>query len=310
MILSHLFLHWDHRRKSYHLLSLGLSILRSSRVLIFFSEHCKLCQLDNYRNYVARTVPHDLFHHLNHRYYLAKHLSVQQRIQCAISHYHFENITFSDAYKQLVYFEQGLPLWTKTVDENLFSIELSIGDRTIPEGDLCIALLVNKRTLHKINFSWVKGHILQLDSHILPFIGRTQGSGHNDPPARVWFDRSFPQNSPLFFCFSALQGLAQAIGATEIFGISSHNQVGFDLNDTTHFINTYDAFWESLGGKKTSELGYSIPVPFHMKPISEISSKHRKRAVARRKYWKEIDDSARMTLETYMRKPLDIQKLH
>ena len=300
MIFNSLILHWRHRRKNYSFPSLGLSVLRSSRILIYFAEHCKLCKLDIYRNYLFRTAAHDLFHHLNHRYYLAKDLSVPQRIECAVNHYRFENATFNDAYKKIIYFGAGLPLWTKNINDVVFSIELTAGDRTIAEGDLCITLLVNQKKLHKINFNWIRGDSFQLASQILPFIGRTQGSGHNDPDARQQFDAAFPQNSPIYFCFSALQGVAQAIGASEILGVHSKRQVGFNLDDTPHFVNTYDTFWESLGGTRTGDLGYAIPVPFHVKPLSEVSAKHRKRAQARRSHWKEIDESARMTLESYM----------
>lgn len=298
--MNYLLLHWRHRQHRYNLMSLMLSVFRSSRILLFCRQHSRLCHLNIYREYITRSAGHDLFHHLSHRYYLANHLSMRQRVRIVLSHYSFENTTFNNAYKQAVYLEQGIALWATNVNDINFCLQLSAGDRTVTEGDLCIDLLVNQKSLHRINFAWIRGDIFKLESPIVPFIGRTQGYGRIDPETRQQFDDAFPQNSPIFFCFSALQGMAQAIGATTIIGVSSEHQVGFDHIKTPHFSNTYDTFWESLGGAKEPASGYLIPVPFHIKPLSEVSAKHRKRATERRKYWHKIDNAARTVLEAYL----------
>lgn len=300
MIFNYLFIHWIHRHRSYQLPSLMLSILRSSRTLLFFSEHKELCRLDIYQKYVAAIAKDDLFHHLSHRYYLARKLTVSQRVQCVLSHYRFENDYFDSSYKQAAYLQDGFCLWSKTINGINFSIQITTGFRTVAEGDICIALLVNQKNLHRMNFSWVKGEIFKLPSRIFPFIGRNQASGNNNPEIRQQFNTAFPHNAPVYFCYCALQGIAKAAGATEILAVSCENQVGFHPVDTQHFSNTYDVYWTSLGGGKYQDLGYVIPVPFYVKPLAEVSVKHRKRKADRRKQWDEIELSARMVLEAHM----------
>lgn len=300
MIFNYLFIHWIHRHRSYQLPSVILSILRSSRTLLFFSEHKKLCRLEIYQKYVAAIAKDDLFHHLSHHYYLAKKLSVLQRVQCVLSHYRFENDNFDAGYKHSVYLGGGFCLWSKTINDVNFSIQITAGFRTVAEGDICIALVVNNISLHKMNFSWINGEIFNLPSKTLPFVCRNQSSHGTNPDLRKQFEAAFPHNAPVYFCYCALQGIAKAAGATEILGISCENQVGFHPTETQHFNNTYDVYWTSLGGIKYNDLGYLIPVPFFVKPISEVSVKHRKRKADRRKQWDEIENSARISLQAHM----------
>lgn len=300
MIFNYLFIHWVHRHRSYQLPSLILSILRSSRTLLFFKKHKELCRLDIYRKYVAAIAKDDLFHHLSHRYYLARKLSILQRVQCVLSHYRFENDYFDTFYKQGVYLGGGFCLWSKTINDNTFSIQITAGYRTVAEGDICISLLMNNKNLHRLNFSWVNGKIFDLPSKILPFIGRNQSGLGGHPDLRDQFNAAFPHNAPVYFCYSALQGIAKAAGATEILAVSSENQVGFHPTETQHFSNTYDVFWASLGGVKYDDVGYVIPVPFFVKPLSEVSVKHRKRKAERRKIWDEIDNAARLSIQAHM----------
>lgn len=300
MIFNYLFLHWVHRHKDYKLPSLMLSILRSSRTLLFFKKHNDLCKLDIYRKYVAAIAKDDLFHHLSHRYYLSRNLTVLQRVQCALSHYRFENDHFDTTYKHGVYLGGGFCLWSKTINDVTFSIQITAGYRTVAEGDICISLLMNDQNLHRLNFSWVNGEIFGLPSKILPFIGRNQSGLGGHPELRDQFNAAFPHNAPVFFCYSALQGIAKAAGATEILAVSSENQVGFHPTETQHFSNSYDVYWASLGGVKHDDLGYVMPVPFFVKPLSEVSVKHRKRKADRRKHWDEIDNVARLSLEAHM----------
>src|SRR5213079_729134 len=80
MIFAHLKKHWRARRRQYSTVSWLACIVRSLRVLAFYRDHQRLCQLDVYRNYVAAPPTDDLFNHLSHRHYLIKNLSVRQRI--------------------------------------------------------------------------------------------------------------------------------------------------------------------------------------------------------------------------------------
>ena len=51
------------------------------------------------------------------------------------------------------------------------------------------------------------------------------------------------------------------------------------------------------------ELGYMIALPFYVKPLADMPSKHRKRAAQRRERWRAICEAARATLESHLLHP-------
>jgi hypothetical protein len=46
--------------------------------------------------------------------------------------------------------------------------------------------------------------------------------------------------------------------------------------------------------------GYLIPLPFYVKPLAEMPSKHRKRAALRREHWRLIGDSAQAVIQRHV----------
>lgn len=300
LICRYLLRDWKADKPHYSLSSRFWRMLRSSRALLLIAEHSTLCQLDVYRNYLAESAGDQIFHHLSNRHYLAKSLSVRQRIRFALTHYCFEVAIFNSQYKRAVYLEQGLTLWTKSINGVNFRITLSMGGRMTPEGDLCLVLFVDQTRLHSTNFSWVNSHFANGAEGVIPFITRNQGCCLEDTETLATFEAAFSNNSPRFFCLAAMQGIARAINADRMIGINSALQICYKPNEIKHFVNAYDAFWESVGASKIPSYGYSIPVPFFNKPLSEIVSRHRKRAASRRRHWVEIDESARRILEAHM----------
>ena len=86
MVLTLLARHWLARRH-YPLPSWLACVARSLRVLLFRRAHQQLLALDIHRRYVA-LAHDDVFHHLSHRHYLARGLSLRQRVprMIAIAH--------------------------------------------------------------------------------------------------------------------------------------------------------------------------------------------------------------------------------
>jgi hypothetical protein len=153
--------------------------------------------------------------------------------------------------------------------------------------------------LHRLSFSWVDGAFAGLDAPIVPFIARNQGHRANVADAFSAFEEAFPHNSPSFFCFAALQGIAQSLGFREIAAVKSAWQCAYTQADARHFTNAYDSFWETLGGTAMPGSCWRIPLPLQLKPLSEVSSRHRKRAAMRREHWLAIGDSARLALQRH-----------
>jgi uncharacterized protein VirK/YbjX len=300
MIFAHLTRHWQSRRRQQAFPSWLLSVLRSARVMRFYRDHAALCQLDVYRNYVLAAPNDDPFHHLSHRGYLIEGLSSRQRVQCVLSHYRFEETTFDAAYKQAVYAAGGLALWRQQVGENEFLIRLEMASRMNAEGDLTIALVADGTVLHRLSFSWIDGAVAGLPAPLLPFVARNQGRWIEANDAFEAFDRCFPNNSPSFFCFAAMQGVAQAVGMDQVAGVKCTSHIAYDASEEKQFANAYDGFWKILGGVEMPGKAWRIALPFYLKPLADMPSKHRKRAAQRRDYWRAIGDGARGTLQRHL----------
>jgi uncharacterized protein VirK/YbjX len=300
MIFAHLTRHCLSRGGGHSLSSRILSVARSLRVLAYYRDHRALCQLDVYRNYVALPPNDDVFHHLSHREYLVQGLTVRERVQCVLAHYRFEETTFNSAYKQAVYLNRSLPLWQHTCDHGNFIIQLEMASRLNAEGDLTIALVADGKCLHRLSFSWIAGAMTGLSCPMTIFVARNQGRWTDSAEAFSAFEHAFPNNSPSFFCFAALQGVAQALGMTQVVGVKCDAHIAYDPADVRHFANAYDGFWKILGGTEMSGPGYLIALPFYVKPLADMPSKHRKRAAQRREWWRAIGDSARLVLQRHL----------
>jgi uncharacterized protein VirK/YbjX len=274
--------------------------VRSARVLALVGAHRRFLGLEVSRSYLAADWNTNLFHHLSQRAYLIEGLSMRQRIDYLYSHYAFKDQTFRAAYKRKVYLKDGLAFTETREGGSHTAITLSLSPRWAPEGELSVCLLVNGTLLHCLSFNWIPGGTVGMGSQVLPFIGRNQGASFQAQPALASFNACFPNNSPSFFCFSALQGLAQALGMTSVVGIKGRANICFDHGAARSFINSYDKFWASLNGQEIAEHAYLISLPFYQKPLVDVAAKHRKRAAMRRSYWENISTSARRTLQPYL----------
>jgi len=299
MIFAHLAKHWTARRP-LPLSARLMAVLRSARVLLHWRDHAALCQLDVVRNHVAAPANDDLFHHLSHRHYLAKGLSARQRVQCVLSHYRFEETSFNAAYKQAVYSGGGLALWQAEANGSRFLIRLEMASRMNAEGDLTIALVADDKVLHRLSFSWIDGAMAGLAPGLLPFLARNQGRWTDSGEAFEAFENAFPNNSPGFFCFAAMQGVAQAVGMEQVAGVKCTAHPAYDPLEAKHFANAYDGFWKILGGVELPGDTWLISLPFYLKPLADMPSKHRKRAAQRREHWRAIGDAARSTLQRHL----------
>lgn len=258
-----------------------ICVVRASRAFLFLRAHKTLFEMQVFSRYVAPQVEQDLFHHLSRRYYLAKNLNLSERVNFVLSHYSVEERFFDIHYKKEVYSRNGLILWENIVSETNFRIVLKLGDRYAAEGDLCVALMVDGERLHAISFSWLR-NALAHDSDISIFIGLNQGRWRKDEEFHNKFSLAFPNNAANFICYAALQGIARAVGARSMIGVSSELQVCSSSKEKPGFDNAYDEFWRSQGGVASDKHGFILPVPCPRKDLSTLPAKHRKRAANRR----------------------------
>jgi len=252
-----------------------------------------LVRLDVYRNFATRAGNDDAFAHLTHRGYLVKGLSARQRVQCALTHYRFEELTFNESYRREVYLEGGMSLWQHESSRARFAIKLAMAPRFIGEGELMLSLLADGKRLHCMAFNWIEGSMVGLPCAVIPLVVRNQGRTNGLEGVFAAFEAEFPHSSPSFFCFAALQGLAQALGMTTVVGVKSTFHIHSDRCDSKHLSNAYDGFWKKLGGTELPGSVWRIELPFYQAPLQHIVSRHRKRAKQRRTFWEDINASAR-----------------
>ncbi len=304
MVLTLLARHWLARRH-YPLPSWLACIARSLRVLLFRRAHRQLLALDIHRRYVIRAHD-DVFHHLSHRHYLARGLSLRQRVRCVLAHYRFEESAFDAGYKRAIYRAGGLPLWTHEDAARgwRFGIRLEMAPRLSAEGDLTVVMTAdcgaNGICLHRLSFSWVDGAFAGVQAPVVPFVARNQGHRLDAGDAFSAFELAFPHNSPGFFCFAALQGIAQALGMPQVAAVKAAWQSAWTPADARHFANAYDGFWETLGGVPMRGPAYRIALPFHLKPLAEMPSRRRRRAAQRRTHWQAIGAAACLTMQRHL----------
>lgn len=315
MVFTHLIRHWLARRH-YPLPSWAACIARSLRVLLFYREHRKLLAMPVYRFHV-RQVHDDVFHHLSHRHYLARDVPLRERVRCVLTHYRFEDATFDAAYQRAVYRTGGLLLWHHDTGSGRVEIRLGMAQRLNAEGDLTVTLLADGKRVHRLSFSWVDGRfaggavpglagVLPGLCGMLPFVARNQGPGADAADALDALKRALPDNAPAvttpaFFCFAALQGIAQALDMDEVLAVKSAWHCAYKPADAARFAVAYDGFWRVLGGTELPGRAWHIGLPFYMKPLAEIPSKHRKRASLRRAQWLAVAEAARAALRCRMR---------
>ncbi|MFS0757598.1 DUF535 family protein [Noviherbaspirillum sp. 1P10PC] len=288
-----------HRRKA-SLKSLIARFVRSLRVLAYLPEHKKFLQLDVVRLHLADKWNIDLFHHLSQRSYLCEDLPVRTRIAYWFAHYRLEDRTFIPRYKTTLYRKGGFLLWEREVAGKRFAITLTLSPRWAPEGELSICLLMNGKTLHCLSFNWIDGTFAGLGQPIVPLVARNQGASSHVQDALAAFNQAFPNNSPSFFCFAAMQGIAEAVHSNYVVAIKGDANICYEnKGKASNFTNAYDKFWKSLGGVEVANGKYLISLPFYTKPLEEISAKHRKRASIRRSFWKDISSSSCKTIQPY-----------
>jgi len=298
MVFSYLVRHWLARRH-YPFPSWAACVARSLRVLLFYRTHARLAATALYRDCLI-PAHDDVFHHLSHRDYLAKGLTLRERVRCVLVHSRFEETTFDAAYRQAVYLDGGLVLWRHDSDGKAFTIRLTMASRLNAEGDLTLVASADGVCLHRLSFSWMEGDFAGISLPIIPFVARNQGHHEGAADGFAAFNAAFPNNSPSFFCAAALSGIAQALGIDGFMAVKSACQSAYDPLEDKHFSNAYDNFWQTLGGVDVPGRAWHVALPFRLRPLSETPAKHRKRAAMRRAHWAAIAESARATIAGHL----------
>jgi uncharacterized protein VirK/YbjX len=281
--------------------SAWLRLIRSARLLLHPADLSALLDLEIVKDSLIRSRGRGALSFLIDRHSLARPLSLQQRIDCALYHYRFEQTAFSDRYIDAVYRDDGLVLWRQQDAEHVFDVRLMIGNDNLKEGFLSSVAFIDGQRVCVMSFSFVDAALFGQAARPTLFVTRKQSGRH--PEHLRHFARSFKHTSPAYFCFAAIAGIARALDAQEIAVIRHHAQTGYSPEHADVMRKSYDDFWHSVGACELDEKALQVAVPLEQSEHGELSAAHRARARKRREQRKAVEESACTTLRELSRSP-------
>jgi uncharacterized protein VirK/YbjX len=242
------------------------------------------------------TRDHDPLYFILYRHYISKKFTINQRIQIAINHHKYESLFFDCEYVRKIYGSDGIVLWEQYFDDIRFNIVLIATTDNRNEGELSVVLSVNNVQLSLMSFCYVNANIFGLMLRMTLVISRNQTSLTS---SRELFDQCFKQNTPQLFCLSAICGIAMTNEFGTIFGIRHDAQIIYKKSLDSGFRNSYTALWEKFEGVEIDQQAVMLSVPLSLRPVGQVSTGHRRRALARRWYWDQIVQSTCSSLARY-----------
>jgi uncharacterized protein VirK/YbjX len=270
--------------------------LSGTRILLFPRIISQLNSMNLLDKLEHLTRNHDPLYFIVYRYYISRQFTINQRVQVAMYHHHYESSLFDSEYISKIYNSDGILLWERWFSNLRFTIVLIATPDNLNEGELSVILSVNKVRLSIMSFCYLKSGVVGLSPDTTLLISRNQTSRTS---SRELFDQCFKQNTPQLFCLFAVCGIAMANEFKTILGIKHDAQIIYKDSLDKGFRNSYTALWEKFDGVEIDRQAYMLSVPLNLRPAGLVSAGHRRRARARRGYWDEIVQSARSTLAKY-----------
>lgn len=282
--------------------------LRTTRALMMGHNPERLLRNPAFREHVRRIAPNDPLPFLSHRYYLARGLSVQQRIAAALHHYEHEVSAYDRSYFESVYQRDGLVLWRAETNEGTFDIRLQSGNDVLYEGGISAVAHFNGGRICVMSYSVLP------TAMILP--GETETGRQSASSASILFitrkhlttefayqkafNEAFDRSTISHFCFAAVGGVAAALGHHQVAAIVPRVHPSCTPEQARYFEVAYSDFWQSLSGRERSPYGFVIGLPMQMTPLDQMTAKARKRAIARRRHIERVFIASRDTLTRHL----------
>ena len=273
-----------------------LRLLAALRILLFPHGVLQFHSMEILKKLYNPMRTHDPLYFLVHNYYISRHFTLSQRVQSAITHHKFELKNYNSEYARQVYRSNGVLLWERSVDNLHFTIVLIATEDNRHEGDLSVILSVDNIRLCRMSFCYLNARIFGLTSHMTMLISRNQTER---TPSRDLFSRCFKQNTPQFFCLSAICEIAMANEFEAVLAIKHDAQIAYEESFNSGFRNSYSALWEKFDAVECDRHVYRLNVPLKLRPLPFVNRVHRARARDRRRNWDDIVQSARSRMIDY-----------
>lgn len=271
----------------------ALRAARIMRLAFFPSQVRNLIAMGLFGSLFQRGDP---FCFINRRHYLSRFFNLRQRVGSVLTHYQYEQRNFDDEYHNQVYGEDGLVLWQDKVDDVHACMRLISSGDYRGEGDVSVYLSVNGQYTGCISYTFVNAASFGLPHGAVMFVTRIQV---NRGQELELFRRCYRHNSPQYFCLAAVAGIARANDARSIAVIQGEAQVNYHPRHDIGFRNSYCNLWSQFGARPVDRQACVLDVPLSPPPLSSVASKHRARAMERRRRWSAIAQEAEATVRTH-----------
>jgi len=88
---------------------------------------------------------------------------------------------------------------------------------------------------------------------------------------------------------------------SELYAVHYQSQMSYLPKYDSSFRNSYDEFWEKFSARRVAPEAYRLALPLELRDLSELKSKHRSRAEARRRVWSEVGQAAGAAVSRHLR---------
>ena len=291
-----------------------IRLLRASKLLYMPQLRKQLLKNAAYQKHINKINKDDAIFFLSHQHYLARNLTSRQRAKAALFHYEHEVNSFDEEYFNAVYDKNGLTLWRKKVDDDIFDIRLMPGNDVLYEGGCSLVFHINDGRICVISYSVVEKEIFSPTSaelinenppiQSILFVTRKQLTG--DHSYQKVFNKAFDRTTPAHLCLGALTAIALAQGYHSFLGISPKMHPSLKIEYQRNFDVAYTQFWDSLNGQAVSPYGHLIELPMQLTALEELDVKARKRAIARRQHIDDVYNQAYEIMRKHLMNPLAI----
>ena len=242
---------------------------------------------------MRRGQPRFLYKYLNNLY-LLRGLGVDARGRAFIHHYHLLARAFDSAFLRRLQ-EAQVPILAAELAGIRYEVTLSQAFEFFNEGELSLCFRADGEILYISSFTFVPGDILNIDTETAILVTRQQGCrGKYGAIAKATKD--LMDLTPQFILFSALQGIAIALGIGYIGSVSGARHISNADPDSPMFRKAYDDFMVSQGAVGSADDLFRLQVPVREKPLKYVKRDHRGRTLKKRRFRTRIVQEVRARL--------------
>jgi uncharacterized protein VirK/YbjX len=252
--------------------------------------HCQLVRLLEQPDLQALMAAHPEALYRPYRRYLATSFTKKARRAALMHHYRYLLPRISAAFLPAVLSNRP-QLWQKCIGLDVFDIRLSFTGELHSEGDLLLEFQENGAPLYCLSFTITPGSLAGSDAEDLILVARVQGVvGKFEAIRRA--TKACMDIVPPHLLTAAVQGISGALNIDVVAGIRNKEQLTGNIDADRNVYFDYDAFWRTYRGNETEKF-YLISVPNREKPLSQISTAHRRRTRSKRKFKNEVAETTK-----------------